>query len=189
MHWKQKNAESKPVRTHKDEQLKYAQHVDPRKKSTEKTETVKVTTAKGTEQTREQRKAGTQPTESRSAGANRPVPTRSQHKTSHNDNPSLALLFLHSFACRVKPDLHGNDTSQCAHSVLPCAHLLEKLWKRLFLRSAVHQEQLSSGPLRHMCRFCTSCLHFSVFCFEALATTYWHRPVGHRQRAQGPSFR
>ena len=65
----------------------------------------------------------------------------------HNGNPSLALLFLHSFACRVKPDLHGNDTSQCAHL---CCHVpISSAVKRLFLRSALHLTPLatqSMGP-------------------------------------------
>ena len=91
----------------------------------------------------------------------------------HNNNPSLTLLFLQSFACRVKPDLHGNDTSQCAH--LCCNLPISSAVKRLFLRSALHLSPLAHTVHRAFSHEETS------FSAEKLLPQYLHpkdRPSG-----------
>ena len=109
---RQRDAESQPARTHKDEQLKYAQHVDPQQEHRENGD------SQGDNRDRApniQENNGRQGYNQQKLGAREQTvlfqPGRNT-KTSHSDNPFLALLFLHSFACRVKPDLYGNDTSQ-----------------------------------------------------------------------------
>ena len=120
-----KNARSQPTRTDKDRRLKYAQHEDPRKVNRECGD------SQGDNRNRapnagEQRKAGTQQTDARGAGASRPVPIHGRN-TEPCAVTTTTLLSLSSACTR----LHVASDQICTERhftmrayVLPCAHYL-----------------------------------------------------------------
>ena len=102
----------------------------------ESTETAKATTATGHRTGQgEQREQGNN---KQTPGAKEPAVRLPPVVATQNH---VAFLILRSFSCHVKPDLHGNDTSQCAH--LCCHSPVSSAVTRLFLRSALHLTDLA----------------------------------------------
>ena len=118
MHWKQKNAESQPARTHKDEQQKYAQHVDPQKIEA-KTETGHRTdkrTTEGRDTTNRIQERGSKPSCSNQVATQNHLQPQRQ-PFSRSPLPALVCMPRQTRSARER------HFTMCA-SVLPCAHLL-----------------------------------------------------------------
>ena len=178
----QRNAESQPARTHKDEQLKYAQHVDPQQRAQRKRRRSRRQPQQGTEK---KENNGRQGHNQQTPGA-RQQPSCS-NQVANTKKPVTAttllslLLFLHSFACRVKPDLHATQSMRPLHTSIRASPLSPQY---------LHSKDRPSGAalffsLCAPCRFLPSCLLFFLL-LPLWPCDHGRHPIDHLHVPRGP---